>query len=370
MNDTQHLDPAVEPLKNILRYLTEVVRLDEHVVERVGDYRLANGVRFVLHQHELDGLPGITCDRFDDDGAIWLAVERLKRIDPPPLDAELETWLDVSSDPEQRPVIPESRLVTVDAARKDELVSSGQARREDCAPAIDPEGPPGRWDVRLRLADRPDIARRLQEYMAGPWASWSQPERPRRKSMAIYKRLFEIAQLAELGGTDRSFELVWGIGVSRWRHDGHDIDLPVLERLVEIEILENQGAEIRIRPRTVGAMVNLRAFEPLSGSGARLALDSTRRHLELIERDGEVSPFISDSFEPILDGIHSQLDPQGQYLPDYATPASKNPLPAATENSDCVRPLGDLCEAALRQLHLARHRAPQDRDRSHRRGRQ
>ena len=332
MNDTQPLDPAVEPLKNILRYLTEVVRLDEHVVERVGDYRLANGVRFVLHQHELDGLPGITCDRFDDDGAIWLAVERLKRIDPPPLDADLETWLDVSGDPEQRPVIPESRLVTVDAARKDELVSSGQARREDCAPAIDPEGPPGRWDVRLRLADRPDIARRLQEYMAGPWASWSQPERPRRKTMAIYKRLFEIAQLAELGGSDRSFELVWGIGVSRWRHDGHDIDLPVLERLVEIEILENQGAEIRIRPRTVGAMVNLRAFEPLSGSGARLALDSTRRHLDLIERDGEVSPFISDSFEPILDGIHSQLDPQGQYLPDYATPASKNPLPAATEN--------------------------------------
>ena len=326
------LDPAVEPLKNILRYLTEVVRLDENVVERVADYRVANGLRFVLNQHEIDALPGVTCDRFDDDGAIWLAVERLKRVDPPPIDADLEAWMQVSADPEQRPAIPDTMLVTVDAVQKDYLVSTGQARREDCGPAIDPEGPPDRWDVRLRLADRPEIARRLEEYLAGPWQSWAQTERPRRKTMTIYKRLFEIAQLADLGGADRSFELVWGIGVARWRHDGHDIDLPVLERLVEIEILENQGAEIRIRPRTVGAMVNLRAFAPLSGSGVRLALDTAQRNLELIERDGEVSPYAPDSFEPILNGVHSQLDPQGHYRPDQDVLAPRSPLPPPTEN--------------------------------------
>src|SRR5262249_18265076 len=154
----------------------------------------------------------------------------------------------------------------------------------------------------------------------------------RRRTMAVYQRLFEIAQLADLGGTDRSFELVWGIGVARWRRNGHDIDLPVLERLVEIEVIESAGAEIRIRPRTVGAMVNLRAFEPLSGSGVQLALDSAQRNLERIERDGEVSPFWRDSFEPILSGIHSQLDPQGHYLPDHTVLAEQDPLPQATES--------------------------------------
>jgi hypothetical protein len=332
MRETTPVDSAIEPLKNILRYLTEVVHLDDRVVERVGDYKLANGHRFVLHQHELDGLPGITCDRCDEDGPIWLSVERLRRVDPPPIDADLEAWLNTTGDPEHRPRIPESMLVTVDAAAKDRLLATGQARREDCEPAIDPEGPTDHWDVRLRLADRPDIAKRLESYVAGPWTLWAETERPRRRTMAIYRRLFEIAQLADLGGTDRSFELVWGLGVARWKRDGHDMDLPVLERLIEIEVLETQGAEIRIRPRSVGAIASLRGFELLSAGGAQLALESALRKLDMIEREGEVSPFVLDSFEPILTVIHSQLDPQGVYLPDQGRLRAGEPLPPASEH--------------------------------------
>src|SRR5262245_18771287 len=132
MTQPQHLDPAVEPLKNILRYLTEVVRLDERVFERVAEYQLANGLRFAVSQHELTGLPGVACDRFDEDGAIWLAVERLKRVDPPPIDDDLKTWLGPIGDPEQKPAVQDSVLITVDAERKDFLLSTGQARPQDC----------------------------------------------------------------------------------------------------------------------------------------------------------------------------------------------------------------------------------------------
>ena len=325
-------DPAVEPLKNILGYLTEVVRLDERVVERVGDHQLASGHRLLLHQHELCGLPGIGVDKFDDDGPIWLSVERLNRIDPPPIDADLESWVTISGDPEHPPVISDSVLITVGAGHKDDLIKTGQARNEDCGPVLNPQGLADHWDVRLRLDDRPDVEARLRGYLTGPLASWAAAEIPRRKTMAVYKRLFEIGQLADLGGTDRSFELVWGIGVARWRREGLDIDVPVLERLVEIEVLENLGAEIRIRPRAVGAIANLRPFEQLSRGGVQLALDAARRHLEAIERDGEVSPFVPDSFEPILNAVHSQLDPDGVYLPDQGWLPPSEPLRPGREN--------------------------------------
>src|SRR2546423_6841323 len=203
MNQAQSPDPAVEPLKDVLGYLTEVVRLDERVVERLSDHQLASGHHFVLHQHELHGLPGVTLDSFDEDGAIWLAVSRLKRDDPPAVERELEAWINLSAGPDQRPAIRDSVLVTVDAKEKDRLVAAEEARAEDCSPAQSIDGPTGEWDVRLRVEDRPNIAGRLEAYVSRPWASWAATERPRRRTMAIYQRLFEIAQLADLGGSHR-----------------------------------------------------------------------------------------------------------------------------------------------------------------------
>src|SRR5439155_12653047 len=47
-----------------------------------------------------------------------------------------------------------------------------------------------------------------------------------------------------------------------------------------------------------------------------------------IERDGEVSPFAPDSFEPILRTVSSQLDPEGVYRasgPDRLEPGAASP---------------------------------------------
>src|SRR6185369_1349531 len=47
-----------------------------------------------------------------------------------------------------------------------------------------------------------------------------------------------------------------------------------------------------------------------------------------IEREGEVSPFVPDSFEPILRTVSSQLDPEGIYLGsdhDWSKPGDASP---------------------------------------------
>jgi len=316
---------AVEPLMNVLGYLAEVVKLNEPVVRRVADYRSGDDAGFVLHQHELDGLPGITLNSFDDGGPVWLRVERLQKIEPPTVDSDLAVWIEVSPDPDRPPSIRESVMVTVDGAEKDRLVEAKQARAVDLEPAINPDRRHCNiFNVRLRLADDPGLAARLDAYVAGPWTMWAQTEKPRRRTMAIHARLLDVLR----GGdpTDRSDEMVWGIGVSRWRRDGNEIVLPVLERSVAIEAGEN--GEIRIRPRMAGAIADLRGFQTGQATGPAAAVESSRLILEAIERDGEVSPFVPDSFEPILRVVSSQLDPEGAYLDsdhDWFKPGDSSP---------------------------------------------
>jgi hypothetical protein len=329
MNDTHQLEPATGPLHNVLNYLTEFIRLDGRAVEGLPDHQLAGGHCFVLHQHDLEDLPGVAHDTFDKDGPVWLAVEPLAATEPPAVDSDLGIWIELSADPDQRPLVRERVLITVDGPEKDRLMAAGQARAEDFAPAIAHDASAGIWSVRLRLEQRPDLVERIDRYVTGPWTTWAAAERPCRRTIAIHQRLREMARVAGLGGTDRSCEIVWAIGVSRWRRHGRDLDLPLLERLVEIEVPESPDAEIRIRPRMVGATVNLKAFEALAPGAAHQARDSAERLLEAIERGGELSPFVPASFEPILSVISSQLDPQGIYRPGAPAPEAASPLPEA-----------------------------------------
>jgi hypothetical protein len=294
-------DPVAQPLKDILGYLTEVVRLDGG---KAND-RLAADRRFVLHQNECDGLPGITCDTCDEDGAVWLAVERLRELNPPDPEADLGNWIDVSRDPEQKPRVRDNIVITVESAEKERMVAAEHARPQDCTPAVTgSEGGRGIWNVRLRLADHPDLVDRLERFIGEPWATWAEAERPRRRTMAIYQRLLDVVDLIQTAEIDRPVELVWGIGV--WRRQ--EIEQPVLERSVEIELMESRDGEIRIRPRLVGGVeLNVLAspsapFRPANDVGSGILEGS----------NGEISPFVRGSFEPLLHRIGLQLDPPNQ----------------------------------------------------------
>jgi hypothetical protein len=70
---------AATRLNGLLDYVEALVKLDERVATRLSQHKLADGSQFILHEHELSGLPGLTLDSSDTDGAVWLRMQRLQR---------------------------------------------------------------------------------------------------------------------------------------------------------------------------------------------------------------------------------------------------------------------------------------------------
>jgi hypothetical protein len=156
---------AEERLQELLGYVEQVIKLDERPTFRLSDYRLPTGQTFVFHQHEFHALSGITHDLTDDDGPIWLTVQRLKRGEPPEPPKPITPWLTLSSDPDKTPQLREFLIRTVTASEKNDLIARGEARSEDCAEAMGPEAAV-RFDVRLRLEDRPEITPAAEHYIS------------------------------------------------------------------------------------------------------------------------------------------------------------------------------------------------------------
>ena len=345
---------AARRLTGLLDYVEALVKLDERVATRLSQHRLADGAQFILHQHELSGLPALTFDTRDSDGPIWLRIQRLQRSNPPSFEGEGTNWVEISNDPNRQPVIRDTIHLHVAELEQKRLVAEGKARAEDCVVSLKADEPDGSdqkmFDVMLRLEDRPAIRGVLEEYVAGPWTRWAEEEKPRRRSIAVYQRLFEIAQRLLQSGGSESIELVWGIGVSRWKRPEEHIDVPMIECGVEIEIADHGNADITVRPRGGISQVELRPFEKLAVGRLALAEDAARRCLQSIETpDSEgLSPFRSETFEAILKICGSQLDPEGRYLPDHRTLTEPEPVP---------EPEGDFLTVSDRFVIFARRRS-------------
>jgi very-short-patch-repair endonuclease len=324
---------AADRLTSLLSYVEQVVRLDERAALRLAEHKLPTGQSLIIHQHELISLPGVAHDLQDEDGPVWLRIERLRRGAPPVPPDHLAPWLDVSPDPDREPAVRTFVIIRAPDEERLELIKSGAAREEDSepSPVTDPTGS-RLWDIRLRIEDRPALEDDARQWIEASWLPWALAERPVRRTLSLYQRLFEVAQLAEMGGGDKPFEFVWGIGLSRWRVDIHDIDLPLIERLVEVDIDEAESAAIKIRPRNVTPNVNLRAFDELGLQTVPLAYDSARRTMQALSPEEDISPYLRDTFEPILRACQSQLDSEGVYLPDAINLPADQALPAAGEH--------------------------------------
>ncbi|UFZ03340.1 AAA family ATPase [Bradyrhizobium ontarionense] len=295
--------PVVDPLQNVLGCLTEIIRSERSPAERPSDHPFADDHGLALHQEELESLPGVVLNTFDVDGPVWLAVEALTATEPPAIDSDLEMWVELSSDPDRRPMPRDNVVVTVDEIEKNRLTFARHARPEDFSPAASHDAGAGAWSGRLRLEQRTDLVHRIERYVAGPWTAWAETERARRRTMAIHQRLSEMATALD---ADLTKEIMWGIALSSWRYGGRQFELPLFERPVEIEIIERPDAEIRIRPRFVGAAVNLRALEALAPDAALALCHKSERLIEALEQRGELSPFTPIGLEQILNAVGAQ----------------------------------------------------------------
>ncbi|CCD86236.1 conserved protein of unknown function [Bradyrhizobium sp. ORS 285] len=290
---------SVEPLRDVLGSLTEIIRSERSLAERQPDHLFVEDHGLTLDREELERLPGVVLNTFDVDGPVWLAVEALAATEPPAIDADLEVWVELSSDPERRPSPRESIQVTVDEIEKNRLTFARHARPEDFSPG----STLGAWTGRLRLELRPDLVQRIERYLNGGWSDWAETERMRRRTMAVHQRLREMAAAIR---ADRAMEIMWGIALSSWRQSGRECELPLFERPVEIEIIERPDAEVRVRPRFVAATVNLRALDAVAPDAALALRGQSDRLIDALEERGELSPFTSISLEQIASAAGAQ----------------------------------------------------------------
>ncbi len=328
-----------QKLIGLLDYVEQVVRLDERVSFRLSEYHLPDGTSFTIRQTDTRNLPGIRHDHNDDDGPIWLELERLTRKEPPARPDAIADWIVVSGDPAKAPEVRPERLVTVSEAEKDAALAAGDVRADDILEAPRKRGgaetAPPQYDLRLRLEDRPELAEQINQWIAGPWSEWSTVETPRRRTISLYQAFYKVFQLLEVGGAESSIEVIWGIGTVDWNKEGRVIDRPLLERRVDIELDDKRGGLIRVRPAGSDAQFDLKPYEELGCTGLASLADLMRREIQRAGENEGVSPFARDSFEPLLSAAGVRLDRDGSYVPESESVSSRTrtqrALPLATD---------------------------------------
>ncbi len=327
-------------LGRLFDYVAQVVRLDERVAFDLKEYRLADGrpARFALA--DTAALPGVRHDTADEAGPVWLAVERLARTVAPVPPDDLVAWLVVSADPGRLPELQRERIVTVGAAEREARIAAGACPTSFAEVASDAaEGAESATDGAPRvataifrqtlcLADQPGTEARLARWIADTWEPWAAAERPRRRTIVLYERLYRLLQQRETGGAEAPIEVVWGIGMARWRYGGRILERPLIERAVDLELDEADGGLLRVRPTVADATVDLKPYEEFGCVGLDLLDAAIRRLVETAAAEDGVSPFRRTSFEPVLEVAAARLHPDAAYRP--ADPADPDPAASGT----------------------------------------
>lgn len=324
------IEKATERFVGLLNYVDALVKLDERVPHRVSQHKLPDGSSFIVHEHELSKLPGVLLNKADDEGPVWLRIQRLQRTAPPSIPENLEAWVNESDDPAEPPAINKAVHERISQSKKDQLIADGRLRVEDCAviTSIEINAKPVEplFDVFYRLEDQPETEEAASRYVSDTWATWAGRELPRRQSIYAYQKLFDLAQRLSQSGASESIEVVWAIGNAKWRKNGIEIDLPLIELGVEIEVSDDKGADVLIRPRHVSPHVSLRAFDNLAEDQVQLAEQACQQALLVVERDEPegMSPFRAESFASVLKRCGGQLDNDFEYLPESRRGLARN----------------------------------------------
>lgn len=314
------LSPTKQGVVHLIEYVHRLIELADKPV-----WSLANYNNIILHEDGLRSRIGIRHDLADADGQIYLKIDRLRRIDPPEPPSEARDWLTVGRDPFKEPIVQSLRTAVMTAAETERLIAEGAVDATDVTKTLKPKPGEDLRDVVLRLDRFPDTKAKVEHYVGHAWAEWAQTERPRRETIDIYDRLFSLQQALKLEGSDRPLEVVWGMGIARWKVPPNELDHPIVEQLVELE-LDEAGA-ILVRPRSLDPIMALKPFSAMENPGADLVARFAREHFAKFPPDQELSPFVKETFTPILRYACAEFDRAGRYHPDHV-PLDDRRVPA------------------------------------------
>lgn len=321
--NTEKMDSkTIDRLYELLDYVHHVGRLNQKPIFRIEEYKQLN-----IWEHELKGKIGIQHNIVDGDGvSIWLRIERLKRLAPPPIPEQIQEWVAVGSDPENSPQIKEKLIKTLPEQEAQKLVDEGVVSENDITNPLKEQITEIKLkDVIFRLENNPQAKADIDNYLNEQWLPWSEEEKPRRETIKIYDSLFSLQQTIEAQGDEQPIELIWGIGISRWICEGHKINHPLIEKLIEIEVARKDGA-ILVHARNIDPTIAVGAYFALENPGVDALLRFWKKHFSELSDDIEFSPYIHESFEPILRQASTHLSESGTYWPNV-NPDKENRKP-------------------------------------------
>ncbi|MCG8561716.1 MAG: AAA family ATPase, partial [Hyphomicrobiales bacterium] len=315
-------------LADLVDYVEHMAKLGERAAFALSEYH-----QLTYHETELKDRVGISHDQSDEDGPIWLSIDRLKRIAPPQVPEEISSWITVAADPFSEPVVEKVRTETMSRARANELVEQGVLEADDVQPALQTGGDEvgevneGPCDVIVRLTNLPDIEASIQAYVGRTWREWAETERPRRETIKIYDDFFSLQQTLQSMDGERGLEVVWGMGMARWGlEDGRRIDHPIVEQLVEIEV-DTVSGRLAIRPRSAEPAAPLKPFFEIECPSVDQVHTFAKAFLNGLPEEQDLSPFVGETFEPVLRQASSHLHGEARYHPDDLDDITDRSLP-------------------------------------------
>lgn len=270
---------SASKVADLLSYIEQVEKLKRKPAFSVPDEY------FVAHQNELQGLPELQFNLQHEGDDVWLKLPRLQEVPTPTLDDLLKPWVTLSKSPEKSPEIKQEAHLLA----------------------------PGEEPKRERLQDRPDVRAQFDWYMEYMWKPWSQTERPRRKAISIYNKLFALQQAISSEGAETALELVWGIGHAIWKKAGHPTPVkhPLLIQACNITLNE-LSLDLEIRPRDIDPKLEVDCYAAMEIPGVHPLETFWKKMVE--SSASRLTPFDSSTYEPTLRAAVGHLDTSGSYV--------------------------------------------------------
>lgn len=290
---TKDLAPGALGVIDLLNYIEQVEKLKTKPAFSVPDDF------FAAYQHELKSLPGIQFN-LQLDGDVWLRIARLQEVAAPALDDLLQTWVILSKSPDKSPEIKPEIIILE-----------------------------GKNEVgRMNIDDHPEIVDLFTWYVEFQWEPWATTERPRRKTIAWYNKLFSLHQAISSGGADAQLELAWGIGYASWKKAEYatPVKYPLVVQPCEVTLNE-KTFDLDVRPRDVEPRLEADCYAEMELAGV-IQLEAYWRSA-LDAGVNRVNPFESSTFEGTLKTAVAYLDPSGEYearTDDVTPPLPKDKL--------------------------------------------
>ena len=238
---------------------------------------------FAAYQDELKGLPGLQFNVQSAGDDIWLQVPRLQEVAPPETDPRLTPWVTLPKTPAKEPLL------------KTEVPKYADKKQTGVA----------------RLGDEPEIQVLFDDYVKTQWQPWAVAEAPRRKTIAVYNKLFSLQQVIS-SDAESALELIWGVGLATWKKEGFGTSLkhPLIVQACEIA-LNDRSFDIEIRPRNLEARLEVDCYTEMGVAGVR-ALETFWKSA-MANGAHRVNPFEVSTYEGMLKAAVGHLDPNGSY---------------------------------------------------------